>query len=171
MVAVAVRPAAVAVAAVTVAAVAPTIDPGEAARRAVARLTFVAAAPELSPDWNLNEWDMVAVGFPVWVSADDASLASLSDSESVEGLAVSLVVRESTVSVAMGDGTTLGCATSGRALVVGSHEPGSDGPCSHAYQEVGRYTITSTHAGGLGGRWRVGNDRGERSGLDRDPDR
>ncbi|TDT34241.1 hypothetical protein ACF3NT_09365 [Naumannella halotolerans] len=137
----------------------PTIAPGEAARRAVANLTLTAVPPELSPDWNRNEWKMLAVGFPVWVSADPDSLAPLSDAESVEGLTVELRAHSPEVSVAMGDGTTLTCATEGRPFVVGSAEPGSKGPCSHTYQELGVYTSTATYT------WQVDWEAGGESGT------
>lgn len=139
---------------------APTIDPGVAARRAVARITLKASSAELTPDWNKNRFKMLAVGFPVWVSVDDDSLVAPADSMTVEGLSVSLRANKPRVAVDMGDGTTLRCALKGRKFNY-RDIPGSDGPCSHRYQKMSPkdgYQVTTTYTWDID--WSAGGQSG-----------
>lgn len=125
----------------------PTVTPAEAGAKAVARLQLPSLAVQVGPDPQQNEWGMIPVGYPVWLYADGET--SLSDSEEVEGLSVSLEAELTSMSFSMGDGTVVECAGPGTPHTA-EVEPGEPSPtCGHTYQRVPSgsatsYTVTAT---------------------------
>lgn len=125
---------------------APVVTPEQAAYMAAARLKLPATAPGVGPDPSVNEWNMVAIGYPLWLWADGpAHVGPVTDS--VGGLSVSLEASISSMVFQMGDGQTVRCAGPGKPY--GSWvEPGAESPsCGYVYQKPslpnGRYTVTA----------------------------
>lgn len=123
------------------------ITPGAAGAKAVARLQLPTLKAQVGPDPAQNEWGMIPVGYPVWLFVDGET--SLSDSDEVEDLAVSLEAELTSMTFAMGDGTIVTCAGPGTRHSA-DVEPGTPSPtCGHTYQRVPRgsaksYTVTAT---------------------------
>lgn len=125
----------------------PQITPGEAGAKAVARLKLPTLKARIGPDPSENEWGMIPVGYPVWLFADGET--SLSDSDEVEELSVSLEAELTSMTFDMGDGTTVTCQGPG-TVYSGDVEPATPSPtCGHTYQQVPQgmaksYTVTAT---------------------------
>lgn len=88
----------------------PPPDPQVVARQAVARIDLPASAPRLGPDPSLNEWNMMAVGYPIWLWSDDPATATHTVTE--EGITINLEARRTSLQFTMGDGHTQTCVTS-----------------------------------------------------------
>ena len=80
---------------------------------AFARLRLTAPTPGVGPDPSLNDWNMAAVGYPLWLWAEGATDPP-PVTDSVGGLSVSLHAHVSKVVFDMGDGTKLTCRGSGQ---------------------------------------------------------
>lgn len=131
------RPAAAGAAAVVV-------DPAVLAREAAATLRLPAQTVRIGPDPSLNRWDMLAVGYPLWLWRDGAD--TVTESVSLGGATLTLTASYLSTTYAMGDGTTVTCAQ-GTPWVAGAQPPGTPSPtCGHVYSRPGTYTITATHA-------------------------
>ena len=104
----------------------------QAAAIAVARLQLPTIAPGIGPSPDLNPWNMAAVGYPLWLSADGPThVGPISDS--VAGLSVSLDAEVSSLTFRMGDGHTVTCAGTGHAWTA-AVEPGTESPdCGYSY--------------------------------------
>ena len=125
----------------------PRITPGEAGAKAMARLKLPTLKARIGPDPSENEWGMIPVGYPVWLFAEGET--SLSDSDEVEDLSVSLEAELTSTTFDMGDGTTVTCQGPG-TVYTGDVEPATPSPtCGHTYQQVPQgtaksYTVTAT---------------------------
>ena len=123
----------------------------ETAREVVLSLQLPAHAPRIGPDPAANEWGMAVVGHPLWLWTDAAT--SLSASRVQYGMAFDLSARLERVDFAMGDGTTVTCATT-TPYDVGVR-PGAPSPtCGHVYETAslprGSYTVTATSPWSVG---------------------
>lgn len=125
---------------------APTVTPEQAAYIASARLRLTAPKPVVGPPPGINEWDMAAVGYPLWLWAEgDLDPAPVADT--VLDLSVALDARLVEVVFDMGDGNRVRCSDLGTRWTR-SVEPGAASPsCGYAYQEPslpeGSYTVTA----------------------------
>jgi hypothetical protein len=110
------------------------ITAGQAAAIAVARLKLPTIAPGIGPSPDLNQWNMAAVGYPLWLWADGPThVGPISDS--VAGLSVSLDAEVSSLTFRMGDGHMVTCAGTGHPWTT-AVEPGTQSPdCGYAYSE------------------------------------
>jgi hypothetical protein len=110
----------------------PPITAGQASAIAVARLQLPAIAPGIGPSPDLNPWNMVAVGYPLWLWADGQThVGPVSDS--VAGLSVSLDAEVSSLTFRMGDGHTITCPGAGRPWTT-AVQPGAKSPtCGYSY--------------------------------------
>ncbi|WOP19112.1 hypothetical protein [Raineyella sp. LH-20] len=119
------------------------VDPAVLAREASAMLRLPGQTVRVGPDPSLNEWNMLAVGFPVWLWWEGDSTTS--QTVSLDGVTLEMVARHQSSSFEMGDGTTVTCGVS-TPWVAGARPPGSPSPtCGHVYTEPGDYTIRATH--------------------------
>lgn len=124
----------------------PTITPAQAGAIAVARLRLPASAPGIGPDPAKNEWQMAAIGYPLWLWVDGPTHIG-PVGEDIGGLSVSLDARVSHTMIRMGDGHTVTCRGGGtpyKAWV----QPGAKSPtCGYTYQRPslprGEYTVTA----------------------------
>ena len=123
-----------------------TLTPAQAGAIAVARLRLNAAAPGIGPDPKKNEWDMAAIGYPLWLWADGPTHVG-PVTENVGGLSVSLDARVARTVFRMGDGKTVTCQGGGTPYASWV-EPGAKSPtCGYVYQKPSlpskKYTVTA----------------------------
>ena len=115
------------------------------ARRIVVRLQLPTPTPQFGPDPSANEWDMAAVGYPLWLWTEGPE--TVRSSVSAYGLTFTLTARYRSPTVEMGDGKTVRCTdtTAYRSSV----RPGTESPtCGYTYLQAARgdgdYTVTAT---------------------------
>lgn len=120
------------------------VDPAVLAREAAATLRLPAQTVRIGPDPSLNRWNMLAVGYPLWLWRDGAD--TVTESVNLGGATLTLTANYLSTTYAMGDGTTVTCAQ-GTPWVAGAQPPGTPSPtCGHSYSRPGTYTITANHA-------------------------
>lgn len=116
--------------------------------------------PHIGPDPSVNKWNMVAVGFPIWMWTDTPR--TLTTTADAAGHTLTLTATPSTTTFDMGDGTVLTCATM-TPYVQGQTKPGAPSPdCGHRYLRKpagGRATITATQT------WTIGYSAAGQSGT------
>ena len=121
------------------------LDPQQVAYMAFARLRLTPPTPGIGPSPKLNKWDMVAVGYPLWLWAEGlTNPAPVSDS--VFNLAVSLDAHVAKVNFDMGDGQTVTCSGDGSKWTP-AIKPGQESPtCGYTYSKPSlpdaEYTVT-----------------------------
>ena len=122
------------------------VDPAVVARQAAAELRLPGQEVELGPDPRLNEWNMAAVGYPIWLWRDGPD--TVTESVSLAGVTLTMTASYVATTFEMGDGNTVRCAES-TVWVRGAQEPGTASPtCGYRYGQPsgeGGYTITATH--------------------------
>ena len=109
----------------------PPPSPAVLGAEAVAQLTLPEAHPLVGPDPSVNKWNMVAVGYPIWLWTE--GVTQMSTSASVRGYTVTLVATRRSVLFSMGDGTTVPCTSTAhwtRSVVPNTPSPN----CGHVYQ-------------------------------------
>lgn len=100
--------------------------------------------PQVGPDPSVNEWNMVAVGYPLWLWHDGPE--HLTAHASVGGVTLQLDATRVATTFAMGDGTehTCGAMTPWSPSVA----PGTPSPtCGHTYTSKpagGQASVTAT---------------------------
>jgi hypothetical protein len=124
----------------------PAVTPAQAGAIAVARLKLPTVGPGIGPSPDRNRWKMAAVGYPLWFWAEGPTQVG-PVSDSVAGLNVSLRAQVSSLTIRMGDGTTITCDGAGDKWT-GSVEPGAKAPnCGHTYTKPslpkGSYTVAA----------------------------
>lgn len=110
-------------------------------REASTTLQLPLGAPQIGPNPANNEWNMIPVGYPIWLWTSDPTTADASTTRN--GIALQLTARRDRVTFTMGDGTTIRCATT--TPYASSTKPMTASPtCGHTYQRKGLYTISAT---------------------------
>ncbi len=123
------------------------VSPQVVAQQAAADLRLPVQAVRVGPDPSLNKWDMLAVGYPVWLWREGPVTSR--ESVSLSGASLVMVATYESTSYDMGDGQVVRCAVS-TPWVKGAQPPGTASPtCGYVYEEPGVYTITATHTWGL----------------------
>lgn len=124
---------------------APAIDPGVLAREALLQLPIPMPEAHVGPPPSINEWNMVAVGYPLWLWTDDTDTHTTTVTE--QGITLTLTASRRTTRFDLGDGTRIFCGTT----TPWHHgvEPGTPSPtCGHAYQQPSPpgdpYAVTAT---------------------------
>ncbi len=116
----------------------------ELARRLVVRLQLPDPTPQFGPDPADNEWNMLAVGYPIWLWTEGPR--TVTATETAYGYTFTLRARYRTTSFEMGDGHTKRCTTT--TAYQRSVRPGAKSPtCSYTFLEAapeGTYTVTAT---------------------------
>lgn len=113
--------------------------------RLVTELRLPVPSPTFGPDPSVNEWKMLAVGFPIWLWTDGAR--TLTDTDSADGFTFTLTARLRSTTFAMGDGHAVTCRSMSRYS--DAVRPGTPSPdCGYSYQvpslPKGNYTVTAT---------------------------
>lgn len=124
---------------------AQVVDVGAIARSLAVQLRLPDTTPIFSPDPKKNEWKMLAVGYPVWLTTQGPRAKSTSASS--QGLTFRLSATWRSTTFSMGDGSSVTCTdmTAYSATV----KAGSPSPtCGHVYTKPslpkGAYTVTAT---------------------------
>lgn len=122
----------------------PAITEHEAAQVAVNQLDVSVPTLRLGPDWRANEWNMLAVGYPMWVWADETS--SIRTSRTIAGMTIALSAPKPTLVVDYGDGTRQRCSTTTPySWEAWQKAPNHESPtCGHTYTRKGEYSVTLT---------------------------
>lgn len=121
----------------------PPVDPAVLAREAAATLRLPTQTVRIGPEPSLNQWNMMAVGYPIWLWREGASTTS--ETVSLAGVTLDMTARHQSTTFDMGDGTKETC-TASTPWVAGARPPGTPSPnCGHVYTKPGNYTITATH--------------------------
>ena len=122
----------------------PDIDYEALARTLIVYLRLPDTPPQFGPDPAGNEWNMLAVGYPIWLWVDGPRTRSAVTRAA--GLEFRLTARRTATVFTLGDGTTLTCPTWTR--YTSSVTPGDPSPtCGHTYLKTsppGGYTVTAT---------------------------
>lgn len=121
------------------------LDLGALARTLVTRIQLPSPEPLIGPDPSANEWNMVAVGYPLWLWT--AGPRTVTDRVRAYGVTFTLQATWRSTTFDMGDGHTVTCTRTQpyRADV----EPGSRAPsCGYTYRVAslpdGNYRVTAT---------------------------
>lgn len=126
---------------------APVLDRAlseQLARTLIVRLQLPKPTPQFGPDPADNEWNMMAVGYPVWLWTEGASTVTARDS--AYGYTFTLRAQYRSTTFEMGDGKTTHCTNT--TAYRGTIKPGTDSPtCGYTYLKAARdgtYTVTAT---------------------------
>ncbi|MFT4295731.1 MAG: hypothetical protein QM582_10000 [Micropruina sp.] len=108
----------------------------------VTQLRLPAPTPIFGPDPNVNEWKMLAVGFPIWLWTDGPT--SVSTTASSSGFTFRLAAQWRSTTFHMGDGRTVTCTSMAKYST--SVTPGAPSPnCGHVYTQPslpkGKYQV------------------------------
>ena len=123
------------------------LDPAAAeqyVRQLIVQLQLPTPTPQFGPDPSVNEWNMLAVGFPIWLWTEGPT--TVTASESAFGHTFTLRATYRSTTFTMGDGHAKQCTktTPYRRSVT----PGAKSPtCGYTYQQAapkGSYTVTAT---------------------------
>ncbi|MFT3860310.1 hypothetical protein [Micropruina sp.] len=113
--------------------------------RLATQLRLPVPTPTFGPDPSVNEWNMLTVGFPIWLWTD--GVRTVADTDSADGLTFRLAARLRSTTFAMGDGQSVTCTTMSRysdAVKAGAPSP----DCGYVYSKPslpqGSYTVTAT---------------------------
>ena len=116
-------------------------NPAVLAGQAVAQLTVPAPEISIRPHPSDNKWNLLAVGLPIWVWAEDPGPVATAVNE--QGIDIQLQANRGSVTFGWGDGTTTVCQLMRpRPASMDPLTPSPD--CGHSYQHRGDYTITAT---------------------------
>jgi hypothetical protein len=120
---------------------APTVDPAEIARQAVAQLTLPRPDIKVNPNPPARQF----VYLPTWLWLDSSSWASQSATASVPGLSVTAVAKPTKLVFSPGDGgKTVRCTGRGTAWTRGLDPDKKSPTCGHTYTRPGSFTLTAT---------------------------
>lgn len=123
------------------------VDPVTIVRQATATLTLPSTAPHIQPSPSDNEWGVLAVGLPLWVTVPTAQ--TLDTTLTQEGITIAIHATREPVRLDMGDGTILTCSTMTPRPADTPPLTGSP-DCGHTYLHPGDYTVTAITG------WRIG---------------
>ena len=113
-------------------------------RQLIVHLQLPTPTPQFGPDPSVNEWNMLAVGYPIWLWTDGPQ--TVTASETAYGYTFTLRATYRSTTFTMGDGHTKQCTTT--TPYRSSVTPGAASPtCGYTYQQAapkGSYTVTAT---------------------------
>lgn len=114
------------------------------ARHLVVRLQLPEPTPQFGPDPSDNEWNMIAVGYPLWLWTEGPT--TVTATESAYGYTFTLRAHYRSTTFELGDGTATRCTDTTRYRR--TTKPGTASPtCGHTYLEAprdGTYTVSAT---------------------------
>lgn len=119
----------------------PVIDIKTVVNQAVAKVRLPEPTIELGPEPEVNEWNMLAVGQPVWLWT--SSPKKIDASESQQGITVKLVAEPAATTINLGDGTTLRCKT-GTPRPANAEPLAKSPDCGHTWLKAGNYTVKAS---------------------------
>jgi hypothetical protein len=122
-----------------------SVDLDALARSLAVQLQLPDTTPIFGPDPNNNEWKMLTVGFPVWLTTQGPRHKATT--ASAQGLTFRLSADLQSTTFAMGDGSQVTCTA--MTPFTASSKAGAPSPtCGHTYTKPslpkGSYTVTAT---------------------------
>lgn len=131
------------------------IDITTIVQTAVANLQLPEPEIHFGPEPSDNEWDMLAVGLPIWFWTGDNAPVDASTTQ--QGITIQLRATPRATTFDLGDGTILTCASSTPRPK--SAEPMAKSPtCGHTWLKADTYTVTATTSWDI--EWSVFDARG-----------
>lgn len=115
-------------------------------REAAARLTLPPVAAKVGPDPSVNQWGIVAVGYPIWLWTPGPD--RLDTTVTAQGITITIAAARINTTFDMGDGTTIGCRT--MTPYPGPVSPPAESPtCGYRYTHLpdspgAGYTVRAT---------------------------
>ena len=121
------------------------VDPEDVAREVVAVLQLPDPTPQIGPDPSANEWNMVAVGYPLWLWTNGARQVTTTVSR--HGITFTLTADWRSTTFDMGDGHEFTCTATKK--YTSSVRAGAKSPkCGYTYAKAslpkGKYRVTAT---------------------------
>jgi hypothetical protein len=129
-------------------------------QQVAAKLKLPDATPRFGPDPSVNEWKMLAVGFPIWLWTDGPT--TLSTTAHSDGLDFGLTATWQSTTFTMGDGHSKTCAVT-TPYPPHIDKPGSPSPtCGYVYEvacpKTTPYTVTAEASWRID--WSSGGEQG-----------
>lgn len=119
----------------------PQVDIYTVVSQAVTDVQLPEPTIHLGPEPSQNEWNMLAVGLPVWFWTDGPG--QIDSSVTQQGISVQLVATPGPTVISTGDGTTVTCTTS--EARPDSADPMDESPsCGHTWTTAGTHEVTAT---------------------------
>lgn len=119
----------------------PQVDIYTVVSQAVTDVQLPEPTIHLGPEPSQNEWNMLAVGLPVWFWTDGPG--QIDNSVTQQGITVQLVATPGPTVISTGDGTTVTCTTS--EARPDSADPMDESPsCGHTWTTAGTHEVTAT---------------------------
>lgn len=120
-------------------------DAASIARTLVVRLQLPDPTPQFGPDPAANEWDMAAVGYPLWLWTNGPR--TVTSTTSASGMTFTLRARYRSTTFTLGDGHSVSCTST--TPYRASTKPGTPSPtCGYRYAKPSgtnrSYTVTAT---------------------------
>lgn len=120
---------------------APVVDVATIAREAATTIQLPEPDLHLGPEPSVNEWNMLAVGQPVWFWT--TTPATLNASTTQQGIPLTLTATLQATTINTGDDTTHTCATTTPRPTTA--DPLAKSPdCGHTWTVHGTYPVTAT---------------------------
>lgn len=121
------------------------VDPEDVAREVVALLQLPDPTPQIGPDPSANEWNMAAVGYPLWLWTNGARHVTTTVSR--HGISFTLTADWRSTTFEMGDGHEVTCTETKK--YTSSVRAGAKSPkCGYTYAKAslpkGEYRVTAT---------------------------
>ena len=110
----------------------PDLPTASQLRKVVAKLKLPNPTPRFGPDPSVNEWNMLAVGFPIWLWTDQPTRVATTAHH--DGLTFQLTATWQSTTFNMGDGHTKTCTTT-TPYPPHLDKPGRPSPtCGYVYE-------------------------------------
>lgn len=107
-------------------------DPEVVARQAMLRLPIPLPEAKIGPPPEINEWNMAAVGYPLWLWVEGPDIHTATITE--RGITLTMTARRVTTRFDLGDGTVIACGMT--PVWYFEVEPGTPSPgCGHRYRQ------------------------------------
>jgi len=119
-----------------------------AVRSASATLQLPDGVPVVAPDPANNEWDMIPIGYPIWLTTTAPAKAEASTVQ--DGISITITATRGTTVFAMGEpkqkvsNPYVSCAQMAQRKLKESPPDKKSPNCGYVYKVMGTYTIQAT---------------------------
>jgi len=112
------------------------------AQQAAASITLPLNTPIISPTPNQNQWGIIPIGYPIWLTTSD-NQTTLTQTTTTQGLTITLTATRQNITFNMGDGNQTTCTDFTPRPP--HNNPYQQSPtCGYTYLTTGQYTIAAT---------------------------
>ena len=119
-----------------------------AVRSASATLQLPDGAPVVAPDPANNEWDMIPIGYPIWLTTTAPATAEAATVQ--DGISITITATRGTTVFAMGEpgqkvsNPYVSCAQMAQRKLKETPPDKKSPNCGYVYKIMGTYTILAT---------------------------